>query len=431
MRFRRGLVSSSQLAASLFVLTIGAAFAAMSCSAAGSGTTANGFGGDSGNGGGNGAGLSGAGASQGNGGGISGPSGPGSGPGSGGGSCASNKTKAMAKPLDMYIMLDQSGSMGDSVPGGTKWSAVTQAIGSFVGQPGAAGLGVGLGYFGVPAGGGSCNTTCNNAADCGGAGCGPCIAHVCFGGSSGGDSCTASDYAIPAIEIATLPGMNNTQSMAIVNSMGMHSPTTGTPTAPALQGAIDHAEFWVGQHPDHVVIAVLATDGLPEECSPQDIPSIAAIANAGFTADPSIITFVIGVGTEVANLNAIAAGGGSGSAFIIDTTMNVTQQFLDALNKIRGASLGCTYEIPMPMGQKPDFNKVNVEYTPGGGGMTETIPNVPDAAHCPASGDGWYYDNNANPTQIVMCPSTCQKLGADSTGEVNIAIGCTTIMVPH
>jgi hypothetical protein len=436
MRSARAFGASNPIVKSTFAasLFLGAclAFAGSSCSASGGGSSHNGFGGDSsgsnagGNGSGNGS------SSLGNGGGLSGALvGAGGGMnGAGGGSCASNKTKAMAKPLDMYIMLDQSGSMSDAVPGGTKWSAVTQGISNFVNLPGAAGLGVGLGYFGVPAGGGSCPSSCDPSHPCG-TGCGPCFLHMCLGGGSGSDSCNASDYAIPAIEISTLPGPNNMQADAITMSMSAHGPSTSTPTGPALQGAIDHAKSWAMTNPSHVVIAVLATDGDPSECNPQDIPSISGIAQAGVTGTPSILTFVIGVGNSTANLNAIAMGGGTTSAFIIDTSMNVTQQFLDALNQIRGASLGCVYQIPMPGGMKPDFNKVNVEYTPGGSNMSETIPNVQDLADCPPNMDAWYYDDNANPTEIIMCPFTCQKLSADSTGEVDIAIGCKTVVVPH
>ena len=50
----------------------------------------------------------------------------------------------------------------------------------------------------------------------------------------------------------------------------------------------------------------------------------------------------------------------TGSAFVVDTTQNVNQQFLDALNKIRGAALGCSYLIPLPDGGTPDFAAVNV-----------------------------------------------------------------------
>src|SRR5262245_5664810 len=44
-----------------------------------------------------------------------------------GGSCAGETQKAELVPLDMYVMLDKSGSMADSAQGGsTKWSAVSQ-----------------------------------------------------------------------------------------------------------------------------------------------------------------------------------------------------------------------------------------------------------------------------------------------------------------
>ncbi|MEO5727514.1 MAG: hypothetical protein ABI134_15015, partial [Byssovorax sp.] len=62
--------------------------------------------------------------------------------------CAAESTKAEQLPLDMYIMLDQSGSMSDPVAGGaTRWAAVTSAFKTFVNQPGAADIGVGIQYF--------------------------------------------------------------------------------------------------------------------------------------------------------------------------------------------------------------------------------------------------------------------------------------------
>jgi hypothetical protein len=412
-------------ASSLLVLGSAALALSGACSA-GSENHNGAFGGDGGSNS-QGTGLVGAGGDTGGVGGFN-PANTGAGAGTGtGGGCGHEHYNAQPKPLDMYIMLDQSGSMGDSVPGGTKWSTVTDALSQFVHLPEAAGLGVGLGYFGVPAGG-SCPSNCDSTHPCG-SGCGPCFLHQCLGAGSGSDSCNAADYAVPSIEIDVLPGPNNMQADGISMSMGAHGPTTNTPTAPALQGAIDHAKAWQTAHPDHVVIAVLATDGDPSECSPQDIPSISNIANAGFTGSPSIITFVIGVGSSLGNLNSIAMGGGSGAAFIVDTTMNVTQQFIDALNQIRGAALGCTFPIPQPNGQNPDFGKVNVHYTPGSGGSGDYFPKVDGAAQCPASGDAWYYDDNANPTMIILCPATCQKVTADSNPQLDIELGCKTIVM--
>ena len=125
---------------------------------------------------------------------------------------------------------------------------------------------------------------------------------------------------------------------------------------------------------------------------------------------PKILTFVIGVGTSLGALNGMAAAGGTGQAFIVDTNENVNQQFLDALNKIRGAALCCSYLIPVPTMGKPDFNTVNVQYTPGDGGPVEVLPKVKDETRCPAVGNAWYYDNNVAPKEIILCDPTCNKV---------------------
>jgi len=316
------------------------------------------------------------------------PGGTGDGP-----ACATSTVTAQVSPLDLYVMLDQSGSMTDPVSGGgTKWSAVTSALSSFVTQTGLTGISMGLQYFGLETGGGL-------------------------------DSCTASAYATAAVEIAPLPGVGT----AITASMGTHSPSTGTPTSAALQGAIDHASAWAASHAGDVAAVVLATDGDPEECD-TNLTDIDAIAAAALAATPKIATFVIGVGTDTSNLNGIAAAGGTTSAFIVDTTSNVNAQFLAAMNAIRN-SASCQYQIPLPTdGSSPNFGEVNVVFTPNGGSPT-TIPNVGSMAMCPSSGDGWYYDNPSAPTSIILCTSTCGSVQAQGSGNVNIALGCSTVIL--
>jgi len=341
--------------------------------------------------------------------------------------CATSNVKADQVPLDLYVMLDQSGSMSDTVAGGgTKWSSVTSALTTFVQQPNLTGVSVGLQYFGVPpGGGGTCSVlACNTNADCGASSCGPCVANVCLGYFGGGtDSCTAADYAAPAIEIAPLPGVGT----QIASSLTMHSPTTGTPTSAALQGAVDHAKAWGAAHPSDALAVIFATDGDPSECD-TNLAHINAIAAAGFSGTPKVPTFVIGVGPSLSALNGIAAAGGSMSAFLVDTGGNVNQQFLAAMNAIRHAALGCVYTIPAPTGGgQPDYGSVNVVFTPSGG-PSRTLPYVMTKANCPASGDGWYYDNPAMPTKIILCDSTCGTIEADMMGEVDITLGCTTVV---
>jgi hypothetical protein len=112
---------------------------------------------------------------------------------------------------------------------------------------------------------------------------------------------------------------------------------------------------------------------------------------------------------------------------MIDQDPNVEQAFLDALNAIQGQALPCSFVIPdPPPGETLNYGQVNVEYTPGGG-APETVPKVNSAADCPAGGRAWYYDNNANPTQIMLCPDTCAIITQDTEGTVNIVLGCDTI----
>jgi hypothetical protein len=132
------------------------------------------------------------------------------------------------------------------------------------------------------------------------------------------------------------------------------------------------------------------------------------------------------VGSSLGVLNGIAAAGGTGQAFLIDTNANAQQAFLDALNEIQGAALPCAYQIPdPPEGEDLDFNQVNVQYTPGDGGQPVIIGKVDGEAACGPNG-GWYYDNPAAPAQILLCPATCDIVSADTDGVVDVVFGCAT-----
>lgn len=309
--------------------------------------------------------------------------------------CASSTYAGEQMPLDIFIMYDQSGSMKDMVAGGvTKWVAIRDAFLAFVNDPGSDGISIGIQYFPL-----------------------------------NGGSCTASDYASPDVPVQLLPPVRP----AIVSSFNGHNPGNGggTPTSAAVQGAVDYATGWATAHPDRKTILVLATDGDPNGCD-EDIGNIAAIAATGLMSNPPVSTFVIGVGSSLTSLDAIAAGGGTGQALIVDTTMNPGQEFLAAMNKIRGTALSCDFLLPKPDGTGMlDYTKINVNFTPKGG-SEELLGNSPDLAGCDPTAGGWYYDDPTSPTKITLCPATCDAVTGMIGGTINMVLGCRTIMViPH
>jgi len=404
--------------------------------------------------------------------------------------CASRSQQAERVQLDLYLMLDSSGSMDDfTASGQTKWVAVQAALTSFLQNPQSAGLGVGLQYFpllqpNVPdtcaanaaCNGGTCALeracnsptnplACTTNAQCpAGIACvrvGLCLgptgdAIVCFpalpgyicnndpnnpclplpGYCSNRDVCGPAEYATPAVEIAPLPAA----APALVASLRQRVPDGLTPTGGALSGAITHAQAWGRANPTHRVAVVLATDGFPTECTPVDVPGVAALASTAAAGTPSISTFVIGVFAPAeqadarVNLDAIASAGGTGTAFLIDTSQNVTQGFVTALNAIRTMALSCEYQVPVPPadGGVPDYFAVNVQFT-SGAGQTVTIGNVRDRASCSPTKGGWYYDadpgTGARPSTINICPTACAALQADPVGRVDILLGCTTVAI--
>lgn len=339
-----------------------------------------------------------------------------------GGSCAATVNKAEKVPLGMYLMIDRSSSMQ-----GANWSAVTNALKAFIDQPSTAGIGIGLKYFPIDTGVMCFPSFCMTDADCGPVVCGPCASpqpgfpKIC--GGAGGGTCNAADYAKPSVLIANLPGI----APIIKSSLDNTSPSGGTPTSAALDGAITYTKQWMTQNPSAVGVTVFASDGEPSGCD-ENLQNIYAIAAAGLSGTPSVKTFVIGVGTQLTNLNGIASAGGTGQAYLVDTNAGAQDQFLQAMNAIRGAALSCAYLIPPPPANEMiDYGTINVQYT-AEGGMAELIPQVSSLAGCPADGKAWYYDNKMPPQQILLCPSTCNKIAADTKGQVDVLVGCETVI---
>ena len=86
--------------------------------------------------------------------------------------------------------------------------------------------------------------------------------------------------------------------------------------------------------------------------------------------------------------------------------------------------LGCEFAFPKATSGTADPSKIVVNYTPGTGGGPKALTQVTDVSKCGSIPDAWYYDDNAKPTKIVFCPTTCTGAGSDTAGKVEIAVGC-------
>ncbi|MCA9612068.1 MAG: VWA domain-containing protein [Sandaracinus sp.] len=92
--------------------------------------------------------------------------------------------------------------------------------------------------------------------------------------------------------------------------------------------------------------------------------------------------------------------------------------------------LPCVYDIPEPpMGETFAPNLVNMEFTPGDGTPPRIVPNVGSYDRCGDPG-GWYYEGDpADPDRIVVCPATCAQFEAAPAANVEIALGCATVLI--
>jgi hypothetical protein len=409
-------------------------------------------------------------------------------------SCAGEIHKGQMIPLDLMLLVDISGSMEEAAGMKSKWAAVRDALVAFVKDGKSAGLGVGLTTFPPPSKtcmrDGDCTATadsyceekgvCSNPAAvattevacndmrptmaCTGEL--PCTKYglcsvsgrrctgmgtACPGGTpndtcrprprfciDGNDaSCPVDLYEKPVVDIGDLPGAASSIEMALAGIVAQGT----TPTTPAVQGSLTQLRARAMANPNRKQVLVLATDGLPTQCGFQNTVNTAAMAiRAGQMGMPSIPTYVIGVfgqnqilRSEPA-LRQFATAGGSGMPYVLTSDNDLTMNFLNALNQIRGNALGCEYMIPKPMGNMNlDYDRLNVRFTGPNG--PEDLFYVGSADKCDPMRGGWYYDADpkvADPTRVLLCESTCNrvKMAAGSTVSVSVElrVGCKTII---
>jgi hypothetical protein len=302
--------------------------------------------------------------------------------------CAATSAQATVEPLLLYILLDRSGSMLDD----QKWQKATAALAGFFASKDSAGLRVALGYFPLPQG------------------------------------CQATFYETPAVEAGALtsePAPADAQEQALADSMSATQPSVGggTPVFEALSGAY----AWIAKHGASVQpVVLLVSDGKPEGCPGDTLPAIEALV-AKASAEGDVRTFAIGLDAALeADLDVVAKAGGTGEAIVVGKA-DLEAELGAALAAVKISPVSCELDLPPPPDQGTlDPSLVNVCYAPGGG-ASDGFAHVASSAECGAQGS-WYYDDDAMPTKVVLCPSTCQLVQADARARIDVVFGCTTIV---
>ncbi|MDY0002308.1 MAG: hypothetical protein RBU30_13515 [Polyangia bacterium] len=103
-----------------------------------------------------------------------------------------------------------------------------------------------------------------------------------------------------------------------------------------------------------------------------------------------------------------------------------TQAIADAIEEIRGSTLGCLYDLPEPgPGVTINPNKVNVVVTLDGVEITLGRRSSP-TNDCAESPGCWDYTNDG---KVELLGAACAAMDTASSAEVSIVVGCDTIVM--
>lgn len=344
--------------------------------------------------------------------------------------CAGETIQAPPTPLDMYIMLDRSGSMvepgytwdwvggsnpitidgGDcnynpSVPAlNSRWCASVYALAGYFSSPSSKGNRVALHYYPVvypqPA------DQCSNTA--------------------------YTKLATPSVPYTQLPGGATT----LINSLNNATPLgANTPTRAALHGLAEYTRN--NKTAGRKSIAILITDGIPNSCGEYGQSESAAaqetakIAQNHYTSTqiPTYVVGMVGANYDVLEVIAAPAGApqhsqycppGKPTCYSYDVGQGNSDVFINVLKQIQKNAIACTYDIPKASSGVVDPNKIEVQYTPSSGSPIK-LTKVSGSGACVVN--GWYLSNDS-PKKIVLCPQTCDKAKADENAQIQILVGC-------
>jgi hypothetical protein len=360
--------------------------------------------------------------------------------------CEGTSTESSFKPVRMFIVVDRSYSMVCHPPSypascisengttckctGQRWAGATSALKAYFQNANTAGIGIAMDFFPLTAGSGAGDGCAGGAA---------------LGSTTSSSACGVTACKNPLVSLGYLTAAaspTDTQEQLLVTALTtspVSPPKTtdsSTPSYPALKGALEWAKAEQLAKPNETFIVVFVTDGEPSTClvsgdsfgnTPRTNAALVDLAKDAYDSS-GVRTYTLGMeGSSVTILDQIAAAGGTTKSFVVggSNATDISTALTAALDAISGESASCT--LPYTASDDADPASAVVTYTSGT--STTTITKRSGLTACDSSG-GWYYNNAANPTQVILCPSTCTTVQADSAASVKLDVPCAAELEP-
>ncbi len=250
------------------------------------------------------------------------------------------------------------------------------------------------------------------------------------------NGCDGEPYSDALVDLTELPVAEDHQIIQEISDEDF-SGGAGTDLEGALRGIA--AFTAASQSAGREMIGVMMTDGDPEGQCEDDMDVLAGII-ADHLESTGIRTFIIGMdGATEQNLEQLAIAGGAephddfcgeleppchywnvgdGSGDAIASALTAIQA--------QAVPLPCEYplsNVTPPDDMTLDLSTLNVRLTEAG--ESTIIGRAESEAACPSDQRAWYYDNAANPTSVMLCPSACELVANAAAGaSVSIVGGC-------
>jgi hypothetical protein len=229
-------------------------------------------------------------------------------------------------------------------------------------------------------------------------------------------SCVVDDYAVPSVPLDGSVGQRD-----LPDAIAAQTLEGGAPMVQALEGALRYVRSFKPDPSSGVVSrtpasVALISDGAPTGCS-GSVAAAAAIARDAYQASPRILTFVVGVGPESAELEPIAQAGGTHRVFRGGPT-----DLHDAFERITRTHALCEIAV-IDRIRAADFHRIRVRTRLRNSDNFEIAARVSNGSSCGAAG-GWFSEPEADPTMLLLCPSTCAAVVDAPASQVVVGLDC-------